>query len=132
MAILVCLSGCGNGSGGFGPGLTDFHAKLPHGYELWQTSSHQVKIYSSTGTYSEAGLPPKVVSLGLDDQFILAQQQWLDAKDDPIPSKYQYWIIDAPAQKRYGPFTEKEFNAKRKELGVPDEIKLKGKDSYRP
>ena len=126
--LAACLSAC---SAGFGPGYTDFQANLPHEYLLTQASAHEVTITLDFGE-DEKEIPAKVVSLGFDDHFILAQQQLLDAKDNPIRGKYQFWIIDAPAQKRLGPFTEDEFNAQRKVLGVSEEIKLRGTNSYRP
>ena len=132
---MLCLAGwlsaCGSGGGGFGLGYTDFQANLPHEYLLTQASAHEVTITLDFGG-DEKEIPAKVVSCGFDDRFILAQQQLLDATDDPVRGKYQYWIIDATAQKRFGPFTEVEFNAQRKALGVSDQIKLRGTDSYRP
>ena len=131
LGLAVCLSACGHGGGGFGPGYSDFRADLVHGYRLIQFSSHDVEIGNQRAP-RDTGIDAKVVSLCFDDRFILAQQQLLDATDDPVRGKYQYWIIDATAQKRFGPFTEVEFNAQRKALGVSDQIKLRGTDSYRP
>lgn len=126
LCFVVCLTGC---AVEFGPGPSDFGADLVQGYRLVRCSSHIVMI--STSHLGE-GVEAKVVSLGFNDHFILARQQLLDANDDPIRGKYQYWIIDVAAKNRHGPFTEGEFQAKRKELGVSDEIKLRGKDSFRP
>ena len=129
MALVVCLSGCG----GLGPGGTDFTAYLPYGYFLFQSSAHNIVIAPCDNWNDKTEIPTMVVSCGFNSSYILAKQQLMDAKQrSPLPGKYQYWIIYAVTKERYGPFTEVEFNAKRKELGVPEEIKLKGKDSYRP
>lgn len=126
LLLIHCLSGCGDFA--IGPGGTDFSAKLVHGYELWQNSGTEVFIRPR-----ETGVPMMVVSLGFDDQFIVAKQQLMDARDlYPLAGQFRYWIIDAPSHQRHGPLTEKEFIAKRKELGVSEEIVLKGKNSYRP
>jgi len=37
----------------------------------------------------------------------------------------QYWIIDKRTDDIYGPFKWDEYMKKRKELGVPKELKLK-------
>ncbi len=127
--LTLCLAACG----GIGAGNSDFGAKLPHGYKLWKTSQNKVVIHPYMNWNDNTEVPSKVVSCGFDDHYILAEQQLLDAKQrNPVRGKYQYWIIDALAQKRFGPFTEVEFNAQRKALGVSDQIKLRGTDSFRP
>lgn len=39
--------------------------------------------------------------------------------------EYQYWIINKIDDIIYGPFTQSKFIEKRKELGVPKELKMK-------
>ena len=122
------------GCDGFGPGITDFQGELGNGYLLVQFNAHQIEIMPRSGCVNgdEKCLPSKIVSCGVDRKIIVAKQQLLDAKGKPIAGDYKYWIVDGPLRKRYGPFTEKEFLAKRTELGVPDSVKLRSKDSFRP
>lgn len=41
--------------------------------------------------------------------------------------KLNYWIIKAKDGELYGPFSESEYLQKRKQLGVPDKLKLENK-----
>lgn len=128
LGAVLFICGCD----GFGPGVTDFHVELGHNCQLIQLSADMINI-TVDGSLSEGDcVPAKVVSCGFDQKYIIAKQQLLDEKDNPVSGKYQFWIVDAPQKKRYGPFSEKEFIAKRKELGVPDSIKMRSKESYRP
>ncbi len=118
---------------GIGPGLTDFEAKVGDAYLLRQTSAQQVDLVPISGWQEESEtIPPKVLACGVDARFLIAKQQKLDAKGNQIRNNYQYWIVDALKKKRYGPFTEQVFAAKRKELGVPDSIEFRSANSYRP
>jgi len=126
--VSVSLIGCG----GFGPGLTDFTADFGNGCKLHQLSAQDIRISVGGSIAATDSIPAKVVTCGFDKNFVIAQQQQLDAKGKPIWGDFQYWIVDGPQKKRYGPYSEQEFAAKRKELGVPDSIQLRGKDSYRP
>ena len=129
--LVVCLSACGGIA--FGPGLNDFDAELIHGYALVQYSAHEILISKPASHNRNTGVYAKVVSLGYDDRYILAKQQLLDTQEKhPLTDKFQYWIIDAPVEKQFGPLTEDEFHAKRKELGVSEKIELKDKNEYRP
>ena len=120
------------GCDGFGPGYTDFHVELGHNCQLIQMSGSIVNITVDGSLSEEDCVPAKVVSCGFGQKYIIAKQQLLDEKYNPVSGKYQFWIVDAPQKKRYGPFAEKEFSAKRKELGVPESIKMRSTDSYRP
>jgi|GEM_PF-6226245 len=127
---LVCLLmlGCVP----IGPGYTDFSADFGHGCQLMQFSAQDVMI-SVDGSFTHKGVPAKVVSCGFDgERFVIAKQQKVDGKGQPIPKQFQYWIVDAPGKIRHGPYKDAQFAAMRKTLGVPESLKLRSKDSYRP
>ena len=117
---------------GVGAGFTDFEADFGNGCKLVQLSANEIVISVNRSISSDRCVPSKVVSCGFDQNFIIAKQQVLDEKGNPVSGKYQFWIVDAQQKKRYGPFSEKKFIAKRGELGVPDSIKLRSKNSFRP
>ncbi len=48
------------------------------------------------------------------------------------PGNFQFWILDSMKPQVYGPFTRETFDAKRRELGVPDTITMKDVYTYRP
>ena len=117
---------------GVGAGFTDFEADFGNGCKLIQLSANEIVISVNGRISSDRCVPSKVVSCGFDQNFIIAKQQLLDEKGNPVSGKYQFWIVDAPQKKRYGPFSEKGFIAKRNELGVPDAIRMRSKNSFRP
>ena len=138
-AIILFQVGCKPFPGEFA-GQADFDATLPHGYTLWRSSAHQIAVEqgSSLGT----GIPPKVVELGHNNDFIIAKQNHLrrrnegtpsDTYEEPEPGVFSFWILDLrPSQvKTFGPLTENEFAAKRSELGVPQDLKLRDVYEYR-
>ena len=43
---------------------------------------------------------------------------------------YQYWIINKVQDAIYGPFTKAEYLQKREELGVPEELQIKEKNTW--
>ena len=85
-------------------------------------------------------IPSKVVDVGHDDRFIIAKQNVLrrrspnDPKDtymEPDRNKFQYWILDTSRPEVYGALTAMAFDEKRKELGVPEGIRMKDVYAYR-
>lgn len=117
---------------GIGPGLTDFTADFGNGCKLIQSSAHTIRITIDGRFDEDRWVPAEVVACGFDRQFVIAKQQQLDAKDNPISGSYQFWIIDCSQKQRYGPFSDVEFAAQRKKLGVPDSIRLWSPGWYRP
>lgn len=116
----------------FGPGYTDFSYEFGNGYQLIQLSAHEVRIAVGSSFDEKLSIPPKVIACDYDAEFLIAKQQKLDGKGNPIGGEHQYWIIEASAKKRYGPFSEAEFSLERQRLGVPETMQLKNKDSLRP
>jgi hypothetical protein len=142
IAVVVLLQiGCRPFPGPQFAGQADFEATLPHGYQLWRSSARQIAVErgSSVGT----GIPPKVVELGHNDDFIIAKQNHLrrrnegipgDTYEEPNPGVFSFWILDlrkADAE-LIGPLSEDEYSAKCSELGVPSDLKLRDVYDYRP
>jgi hypothetical protein len=121
------------GDWGFGPGVHDFSLKN-HGYVLYHTSGIDIVINGPSGV----GIPPTVEQLAYDSNFILAKQQQLqprfenDDRGDPIPGKFNYWIVDVNHSKQFGPLNESQFVAKRKELRVEPALMLRDKFTFDP
>lgn len=121
-------------------GLGDYDVQLPNKLTVIRSSAHQVTI-SPQITESSWGaplIPTKVVEVGWDEKYILAKQ--LGLKNDPkstngyqIPDelKVSYWIIESITKKVFGPMDEREFNIKKKELKISDDVKLKDVQNYR-
>ncbi|MHC4120820.1 MAG: DUF3997 domain-containing protein [Planctomycetota bacterium] len=131
--LLAFLPGCP-------PGAGDFSAKLCGDYYVRRTSAHQIHVSPNSWTPDTPRIPPKVVKLGHDDRFIIAEQNHLkrrspnnpnDTYMEPNPGVYSYWILDVSIPKAFGPFSRDDFDKKRGELGVPNDLAMKGVYSYR-
>jgi len=105
---------------------------LPGGYRVYHTSAHETIIRNHD--FDAPDIPSQVLEVGWDHRFILAKQQVLtnrnlspsDAYQIPVPHLFQFWIIDTSNSfKLYGPMSENAFAARRKQISVPDSIKLK-------
>ena len=132
LSSLVFLSGC------FGSG--DFSAELCGGYYVYATSAHQIHVSPSSWNSETQRIPVKVVELGHDDRFIIAKQNHLkrrrpndpgDTYMEPNPGVYSFWILDTSIPKAHGPLTKDDFDKRRIELGVPNELEMKDVYSYR-
>ena len=139
LVIVVVAAGCG--PIGFGPGLQDFSAALPHGYYIHRTSAHQITVAPQSWSPDTPTIPTKVVELDHDDRFVIAKQQLLERRspgnpDDtyelPKPNAFQYWILDLQLPKAHGPLTLDEFKAERTRLAVPAELALHDVYDFRP
>lgn len=124
-ALLLLLMGCA--------GLADYDVDLPGGYSIVRTSAHQVKIAPKHPDKSGWGadvIPAKVIEAAWNENYILAKQ--LDLIEDPnnqngyqIPdstSEY-FWIIELQSNTVIGPLTEKEFQNKKHEFGLTEDLK---------
>ena len=88
-------------------------------------------MYPDGTSYAVVG---HIVDHSFDKKYIIvAQKPWDDfieshhyqqAKEFKKYKFRQYWIIDKYKQKTYGPFTKDQYLDKKKELGVPDTLKL--------
>ena len=116
-----------------GPGNADFNARLansPKGtFYVYRTNGCNIVI--SRGWADDfLDIPKKVVELAHDNSFIIAKQD--EAMGRNIPNRINYWILDVRIPKRHGPYTQSEFVAQRKALGVSSALKLKDVYEYSP
>lgn len=121
-------------------GLGDFHIDLSDGYTVIRTSGHNVKIVTRISEYifSDNIVPPKVVEVVWNDDYILAKQ--LELVIDPnshnkylIPDNKKdfYWIIVTESDEVFGPLTFEQFNTMKEELGIPNDLILKDVEDFR-
>jgi hypothetical protein len=138
MALAFFVAGCGDFA--IGPAVADFSAKLCGDYYVHRAAAHQIQISPMRWRGDTPIIPEKVVELGHDQRFVVAEQNHLkrrspdnlqDTYMEPDPGVFSYWILDVSVPKAYGSLTEDEFWKKRKELGVSDELTMKDVYSYR-
>ena len=131
-AAIILLCGC---EIGFGPGIQDFEAKLPGGCYIWRSSAHQISIKGSIE------IPVKVLELDHDDSFLIVKQQDLQPRSpqdlydgymEPKPDAFHFWIANLKTHDVYGPLTTEEFDRKRKDLGVPGELRMRDVYTFDP
>lgn len=124
------LSGCGPRNG-FIPLVGD--------YSLIVGSANVVVIVyrGDDPLIDKLEIPEKVIGVGYDETFILAKQQELGGlpgsgfgPPEPIPGRFNYWILNVKSNKIWGPLAIEEFTALRKELGVSESIKLHDASDY--
>jgi len=124
------LSGCGP---------RNYIIPLVGGYSLIVGSANVVVIVyngdDALGNTPE--IPEKVIGVGYDETFILAKQQELGGlpgsgfgPPEPIPGRFNYWILNVKSNKIWGPLAIEEFTALRKELGVAESIELHDASEY--
>jgi hypothetical protein len=132
---IISVFGCIEG---FGPGVLDYSYDLSGGYQVFRSSSHEIAVVPKPGRDDGTlrSIPPKVVEIAWDDSFILAKQQALkarspdDAYQEPVPDQFRYWILDLKGPRALGPLAEREFQAKRVELGIDPRLQLKEVGSF--
>ena len=119
----------------------DFQAVLLGPYTLNRTSAHQVYISPNGDLDPTApGIPKKVLECGVHAPFIIGKRQGLRARSEsaedtyeiPDPNVIDYWIVDTRGNgKVFGPSSLDEFNSRRRDLGIPDSVKMENVYSYR-
>ena len=133
ISISMLLAGC--------PGLADYSYDVAGNYELSRSSAHQVSVIPKDGWSDESEIiPPKVVKIAWNEQFVIAEQQILQPRtpNDPTDSyeepsnEFAYWILDTTNRKSYGPFIDKEqLKAEMKRMNIPETMKLIDVESYK-
>lgn len=106
----------------FGSGSADYIYKIAGFCRLVRTSAHQISVGCEN---VKSGVVPKVISVGWNENFLVAKSHPLHNFD--FESGYQipdesityWWIIDLKTKKAYGPLnSEGEFNKQKLDLGV--------------
>lgn len=77
-------------------------------------------------------VPPKVLRIGWNRRFVVAEQVLLDRSGLPDGRHVRYWIIDTDQKQRHGPYGSiDELNGQRRILGIPESIRLSNPPSPR-
>jgi hypothetical protein len=127
----------------FAPGGGDFHVKLTDEYYLARSSAYQIGIGADQWGHEplKPQIPSMVIECAMDRHFILAKRQGLkrrspgdpnDSFEIPAPGVFDYWILDTSVPQGFGPMNLSDFQAKRKELGVPDSVQLEKVTTFLP
>ena len=123
--LLIILIGC------IGPGKNDFTVDLCNNYVLARCSNDVVYIHRN-GVSQKGEFPrieSKVISIGWDARYILAERQNIDKAGMPIPGQYEYYIIDTNLNTMTGPLTKVAFAEMVNQLGIL--IKLQDVYTYK-
>lgn len=119
--LFVSLGACG-----------DFVIELPGGYQFVSESPDTQDITRAEGIRAgEPYVPCNVVGYDYDASHIIAKQvarmecfangiNMFDQRD----GETYFWVIDAKNRVVHGPFSESQFDAQRKQLGVSDKLSL--------
>jgi len=116
LIILLCtlmLNGCGF----FGPGMADYNYKLSGNYVLYHAGLTYVS--QETNQIIDRG----ITGIAWNKDFILAEQT------GDTPSKY--WIIDVKNDKKYGPLDTANYDKKKNELEIDQNLKLENPEKYK-
>ena len=138
--VVGSLCSCRHRDFGFGPGHADFQATLARDYVINRTSAVSISIAAQYRASAPA-IHPIVVECNTDGRFIIAKRQGLKPSSpdnpaalfqEPDPKAFDYWILDTASDTLYGPLTAAGFTAKRAELGVAAQLKLRDVESFHP
>jgi len=133
--LLLCFAG---GLTGCEPAKSEFRCLLPGGNELVRTKTHQVQVVRQSDPNGSAVIPANVLEIANDGRIILAKRQNLAAEGDrqdrpeekPVDDAFEYWILDTEKPSTYGPMSEDEYTARRRELHLADRVQLRGVQAY--
>lgn len=135
-AIMLLLSSCEGG--GIGPGIEDYEYPVGTGYEVFRSSGHQIVVIQEGGGGTKPMIGAKVVQVAWNDRYVLAKQYGLKRANStnnymiPDETVVNYYILDTIDLVLYGGFTWKEFEEKKADLNIPDELVLRNvRGAYR-
>jgi hypothetical protein len=100
---------------GFGPGLADYEYKIANSCTLNSSSAHMVSI-SCDGV--ERGIDPKIIKVGWNDNYLIAQTHPVTKRkypnnpsntySEPDTSITYWWIVDFANKELIGPLSSEE------------------------
>lgn len=100
-------------------------------YEVLQSSGNKTQILPKMDAFNASQLiPPVVTEVAWNDSYILAKQLKLQSDplnpDAQVPNQQNanYWIIDLQHNKRFGPYTKKQFDAQKREFRISSSMQL--------
>nr|WP_317332890.1 DUF3997 domain-containing protein [uncultured Romboutsia sp.] len=116
-------------------GATDYRIILNNDYYVAKTSAHNAKIFKIADkdiTGKAPSIPiyyegkdeeyekESVIKVGQDSRYIIAQT-----------NMNKYYILDTKEENVIEFESENEFNLKKRELGISDDVLLEGLDKYK-
>ena len=113
IVLMLSFSGCEY----FGPGMADYSYNLSGDYELYHAGNTNI------GKGNEIIVTREIKEIAWDSSYILAKQE----RDNEI----KYYIISVSNDEIYGPLNEDDFNKKRTELKIDEDLKLKAPAKYK-
>ncbi|KEK25953.1 DUF3997 domain-containing protein [Bacillus gaemokensis] len=119
---IILLTGCSGNSNHSSYTINDE-------YELINTSGNAYEIFpKQDAIYATQYIPAKIVEIAWDDLYIIAKQ--IEEKSDPnnpdagITNKQNehYWIIDMNNNRRFGPYSEKQFQEQKEAFRISKQL----------
>ncbi|PEZ10349.1 hypothetical protein CN326_02145 [Bacillus sp. AFS018417] len=127
---LVFLTSCATN---FNPS----HYNIGDEYELINVSGNALELFPKTDAlYASQYIPPEIVEIAWNDNYILAKQtEQTDDPNNPDASitnqaTENYWIIDLKNNRRFGPYTKKQFEEQKQEFRLPEQLQLQSVKTY--
>lgn len=122
---------------GFGPGLADYEYQLNSHCKLNRSSAYAV--YVNCTDIGDAGgfIPESIFEIAWDDDYVLAKTHPLEKPHPrmedcsnciPNESITYWWVIDPHSGQTMQAFTETQFEEKRHQAGVPNNLQLRNID----
>lgn len=127
MVILsLLLTGCM-----IGPGVGDYSISLINDFEVVRINSSTITIAKKTSesSWGPDVIPPKLLKVGFDEQYILALTQPIDehlnvTEDESLQ---EYYIFNTLNNEISGPLSQQEFENNE----ITKHIELKSLDQYK-
>lgn len=113
------------------------HYSVGDEYELINVTSDALELFpKSDALYASQFIPSKIVEIAWNDSYILAKQ--IEQTDDPnnpdasITNQAieNYWIIDLKNNRRFGPYTKKQFEEQKQEFRISEQLQLQNVKTY--
>lgn len=113
------------------------HYSVSDEYELINVGSDALELFpKSDALYASQYIPAKVIEIAWNDAFILAKQ--IEETDDPNnpdasmtnQAIENYWIIDLKNNRRFGPYTKKQFDEQKQEFRISEQLQLQNIKTY--
>ncbi|MFD0770879.1 DUF3997 domain-containing protein [Bacillus sp. CGMCC 1.60114] len=113
------------------------HYSVGDEYELINVSGNALELFPKTDAlYASQYIPPEIVEIAWNDTYILAKQtEKIDDPNNPDASvtnqtTENYWIIDLKNNRRFGPYTKKQFEEQKQEFRIPKQVQLQNVKTY--
>ena len=113
------------------------HYSVSDEYELINVGGDALELFpKSDALYASQYIPAKIGEIAWNDAYILAKQ--MEQTDDPNnpdasltnQAKENYWIIDLKNNRRFGPYTKKQFDEQKQEFRISEQLQLQNVKTY--